>query len=559
MIARLSLAGLIAVLVWTAPPSLSQADDVSDAVKTLQDANLSTEDDALVEFFRSRTLAPDQRESLSRTVSQLGHDSFDVREAASAELVRAGAIAIPLLKIALREGDVETIFRAEQCLEKIRVQVEPNRVLAAATLLADRMPPGTVEVLFAYLINLPEDDGALERLTEILEAISEREESARQLLLPQLQNDRAAARRFAGRILAHTAPESRSEVSKLLQDPDHSVRYTVAEALVRAGERDAVPALISLIGEGPKEFAYLSEDLLCRLLEDTDPPATLGVAGPDDRERARSAWDAWWQERSAGVDLSVLNTTPPYRGLTIIVEVDNNTGFNNSSGRIWECGPDGQQRWEITNVGGPVDVQVLPGGRLLIAEYYARRITERDRHGEIIWDSGPLSGNPVGAERLPNGNTLIAVMNEVFELTPERQRVGAYPAVSGTVFDVTRGKDGHTFVLSSGQLTDISPDGKTVGTIKVDATSGWGGIEFLPDGHFLVSQYTSGNKVVEIDETGKERWSVDVATPTRAQRLRNGHTLVAGGNNYTVVEFDRDGTKVWETATKGRPFSVLRY
>ena len=43
--------------------------------------------------------------------------------------------------------------------------------------------------------------------------------------------------------------------------------------------------------------------------------------------------------------------------------------------------PDGTVRWEMKGLNTPCDVQLLPGGRLLVAEYQAQRVTERDRDG----------------------------------------------------------------------------------------------------------------------------------------------------------------------------------
>jgi len=313
-----------------------------------------------------------------------------------------------------------------------------------------------------------------------------------------------------------------------------------------------------LLTDGPLEYAYRTEDLLCRMLDNETPAQTLqGKEGPQ-RQACRDAWTKWWEGHRETVNLTRLKDGEPLRGLTLIVEVDNNGGFNSNSGRIWECGPDGKQRWEMTDVGGPVDVQILPGGRLLVAEYYTRQVTERDRTGKILWTSGALNSNPVSCQRLPNGNTLIATMQEVLEMTPDKKRVGNYPRPNGTVYHARRGKNGHTYYMANG-IVDLDATGKQVRTIPVANTTGWGGFELLPNGHFLVSYYVASNRVAELDANGKEVWSVTSNTPTRAQRLRNGNTLVAGGNQAFVYEYDRNKAEVWKVPTRGRPFSVLRY
>ena len=51
-----------------------------------------------------------------------------------------------------------------------------------------------------------------------------------------------------------------------------------------------------------------------------------------------------------------------------------------------EARAEGKTRWEITGVMNPMDAQVLPGNRVLIAEFGANRVTERNLKGEILWE-----------------------------------------------------------------------------------------------------------------------------------------------------------------------------
>ena len=43
--------------------------------------------------------------------------------------------------------------------------------------------------------------------------------------------------------------------------------------------------------------------------------------------------------------------------------------FRGPQTRLWEFGPDGKARWKLDRLLGPMDAQVLPSGRVLIAEY----------------------------------------------------------------------------------------------------------------------------------------------------------------------------------------------
>jgi hypothetical protein len=272
---------------------------------------------------------------------------------------------------------------------------------------------------------------------------------------------------------------------------------------------------------------------------------------------AQAAWEKWFAAKGDKVKLSRLRETPPLRGLTIIAEVD---GGGTAQGRIWECGPDGKQRWEMTEVGGPVDIQILPGDRLLIAEYYTSRVTERDRQGKILWESPRLSDNSVSAQRLPNGNTLIATRSAVVEYNRAKEKVAEFPTNRGTVFQALRHRNGNTYVLAGSSVVEFDANRKQVRVTDIGRMAGWGGFEILPNGNFLVANYTLGKRYAEIDANGKVVFeNVTGGSPARIQRLRNGNTLVAGGSNLAVVEYDRDKNEVWKAATRGRPFSVRRY
>lgn len=56
-------------------------------------------------------------------VKQLGDDSYKVREAAEAKLLELGPVSVPSLEDALKDKDVEVVFRAERVLLKLHRQV----------------------------------------------------------------------------------------------------------------------------------------------------------------------------------------------------------------------------------------------------------------------------------------------------------------------------------------------------------------------------------------------------------------------------------------------------
>src|SRR5207245_1532465 len=76
-----------------------------------------------------------------------------------------------------------------------------------------------------------------------------------------------------------------------------------------------------------------------------------------------------------------------------------------------------------------LDAEVLPGNRLLVAEYYARRVTERNHKGEILWQKD-ITG-PLVAQRLPNGNTFIATDEMVLEIDRADKEIFSFKMPSG--------------------------------------------------------------------------------------------------------------------------------
>jgi hypothetical protein len=545
------------------PKDKPPEDPIKAAEKILTAANIKTDTKSLQDFFRTRTLSDDDRSKLLTTIRRLGDDDFDVREQATDELKKAGLAALPILRAASRDNDIEVARRVEICLKEINQETETARVLAAATLLAHQKADGLIDTLLKYLPCVPDDEAIADGLRQAMIAFTKTTGKADPLLKSALDDKDPIRRALAVQVIGEALPGERESIRKKIDDPNHKVRYLAGATLAKTGDKNALRSLLKLIGEGPLEFGFQVEDMLCQLLDaDEKPAATLHGNDAEGRKKAQAAWEKWLDSKGDSLKLTRLTDAEPMRGLTLIIEVD---GGNVQGGRIWECGPDGKQRWEMTNLGGPVDVQVLPGGKFLVPEYYNSRVTERDRDGKILWESPRLNSNTVGAQRLPNGNTLITTMVDVVEYNRANQKVADFPRPGGTVHQAIRHRNGHTFILTSNSLIEYDTDKKQVRTINVGSLSGWGGFEILPNGNFLIAYYGQGSKYAEIDKDGKTIWEHSTSgsptrlDPTRVQRLRNGNTLVAGGNMMWVVEYDRDKKEVWKVATKGRPFGVRRY
>jgi hypothetical protein len=537
---------------WAAEPD----SELSLAQRTLKEAGVGPDGPALVAFFRERTLSAADQDRLAQMVRQLGHNDYFIREKASADLIRAGRAAMPYLKSAVDDADLEVSRRAEDCLDNIHLSRTSALVLAATRMLLERKPPESAEVLLGYL-PFAEEEMVEDALLAALRQVAIRDGKPDPVLLSAV-GDRMPLRRVAAaQILGQQAKaEDRQVVMPLLTDSDPRVRFEAAAVLAASGERSALPVLLALLADAPLPLAWQTEDLLCRLVVEQSPPPGLGNGTVAERRRSRENWEAWWQANGAKADLARMKHDEPYRGLTLVCEYDGPP----SNGRIFEQTQDGKVRWELTGLAGPNDVQLLPGGRVLIAERNGGKVSERDRQGKVLWQF--TTSSPVACQRLPGGNTLVATFNDLLEVTPEGKTVHSLQHRTGFRHALRLRNGNILYVASNGEIGELDASWKPIRTITpANWGSGagyWASVEPLPGARFLVV-YGGANKVVELDSSGKVVWEHNQASPVFATRLRNGNTLISCFEGRALVEVTRDGREIHKQSLPGRPFTVRRY
>ena len=120
--------------------------------QTLKEGKIAADEQSLLKFFRERTLTDAQRDRIAALIAKTGDDSFDVREEATAELMKLGGPAIGPLRQAAdpRSPNVEVARRAGHCLELLKAP-GVGTVHAAARTLARHKPAGAAAVLLAFL------------------------------------------------------------------------------------------------------------------------------------------------------------------------------------------------------------------------------------------------------------------------------------------------------------------------------------------------------------------------------------------------------------------------
>lgn len=514
-------------------------------IETIKAANIAFEGKALLEFYKNHTVTDADRTRLNDLIKQLGDDDFDKREAASDTIEKFGVAAIGLLRQAERTGDIEVIRRCERCLKNI--EKVPTRTLAAAAarLLAELKTDGMSEVLINYL-PLAEDESVADDVRFALAAVAMRDGKPDSILQQNLDAKEPIKRGAASEALTRGGDKAvREQMRKRIdKETDAEIRLRIAMALVSvAKDKSIVENMIKIMADAPFEVGWRAEEILVRLAGEKGP--TISFSGDKaTKDKAVEEWSKWWKANEKDVDLAKLDEIERTLGYTLLIEMD----IRGIGGRIREIGPDGKNRWEITNVQFPTDAIILPGNKVIVAEQNNNRVSERDisKNGQEIW--GVTFNQPIGLQKLANGNLVVCGRNQIVEWDRTRKAV---TTITRNQYDIVAGvkmRNGEFAVYNQqGQLMTYDKEGKLLNTI-----AGGGGrgnynstIQVLPNNSLLITGFRS---VLEVDVAKKESKSVmNYNYPTSAQKLPNGNILVANQNNYQVAEMEPKTSKViWE-------------
>jgi PQQ-like domain len=194
---------------------------------------------------------------------------------------------------------------------------------------------------------------------------------------------------------------------------------------------------------------------------------------------------------------------------------------------VWQYGQFGVTGFGPNQLNVPVQNTWLPTGHVLITDQANERVIEVDPHTQgIVWQYGTngVSGNgpnqlnnPNCAELLENGHILICDEN------------------NNRAFEVTRAGN-IVWQYGSGDPNNGDP------------VSGVAFASRLENGHTLITD-SNHSRIVEIDGNKNVVWQYFTCTgqgcnlargtgplPTRALRLKNGHTLISDQYNHRVIE-----------------------
>ena len=199
-----------------------------------------------------------------------------------------------------------------------------------------------------------------------------------------------------------------------------------------------------------------------------------------------------------------------------------------------------------------------------------------DEDGKEVWNSGKPGARD--GYVLPNGNILIAWVNEVVEYKRDKTIVFQYKISpeNKELGTVQRLQNGRTLITELGpkpRLLEVTADGKIAVDCPLKPETDNAHMQTrmarkLPGGNYLVphllafkvKEYTPAGEVVreiktDLPEVGgrkEENW------PFTAIRLENGNTLVNLTHGNKTAEFDPSGKIVWLVTNNdlpGKPFA----
>jgi ketosteroid isomerase-like protein len=545
--------GLAALLVVAA--TLAETEEEKADLATLKSAEVGTDAPALLAFFKKRTLSDETRTRIAKLIESLGADEFAIREKATADLLKLEGLCRAQVVQALKDPDLEIRKRARSILNQLGPAALETRLYApAARVLARRKPDGAVKALLDFLPCIDDPDVVEETGRALALLALGKDGKPDALLLAALKDPLVIRRCAAGEALARAGGSAaRPAVRMLLKDADPSIRRRVAFALLEAKDKTAIPTLIALVSSAASDDARAAEDMLNLIAGEKSPtpPATETAAG---RERYRRAWEGWWKEHSANIDLAKIDLNAVGQHLLVVTL----NVVKGTFGTVTATDMNGKVKWRLENLSYPIHASMSRRDRVLVCEYNLSQVSERDLKGNILWSKRSI-GQLLSAERLANGNTFVATRAQLYELDKDGRQIKTI-AMTNPILAAHRYKDGTYQVLQiGGTCAKLDSTGKVTNSYSVGFVQSAIGFRahFLPNGGIIVPDYNR-SKIREFDGAGTLIKEMDASRPNAVVRLPNGHTLYTSRMRNLICELDRSGKEISTRATEGRPVYIER-
>lgn len=228
--------------------------------------------------------------------------------------------------------------------------------------------------------------------------------------------------------------------------------------------------------------------------------------------------------------------------------------FDREGREIWNYGRNVAYAWSARR---------LDNGNILIANTNMGQVIEvrpRERSGgEVVWSLEGLN-YPYDARKLENGNVLIAEYygSRVFEVNPRDNSIAWELKPFRNPITAERLSDGSTLICTSDQVVEVDAKGATTWKAKVPGLQPWRASR-LESGNTLIVEQAKG-QVIEIDRNGSVVWKREgLHRPYQALRLDDGDTMILEQGRGQAVVYDSAGREVRTIEKLSYPINITTW
>ncbi len=532
-------------------PSLAETDRLC-----LIEEKIPTDVPRLGSWLLARSPGEKEIAKLDQLIFQLGDEDFSRREQATKDLTAYGNRALASLRLALKSKDPEVKSRAQEALDQIEIGTSSLVQAAALRHFARQsldLPRGTGsgsdEIVLAFF-RAGESAILIGAAREALAILSVKWNGPTDAVLEAIKSRPPALRgEILCALLEHRQPYAIQLAKSLLTDPIPEIRARAAFALAYSGsDLTALGTLFDHMETLDDPSFALAEDLGYRVGE-PGTPAPFPMLNGNDRHQRVQGWKKWWESAKAKplvLREPLTPTGPP--GSTLVVMLD--------AGRIVDLDSAKKPRYEIKDIQFPLDAQLLPGPRVLVAEHGANKVTERDSLGNILWAKG--IDEPLVCQRLANGHTMIANIDGFVEVDHSGAEILRFrPKNDERLMKAQRRADGFTALVlqtslgEESRLVWLDRSLRERASFPVAVRTSGGRIDTLPGDEILLPELEN-NRIVRYDAKGKIVWMAELEQPVAAVKTPTGTILANCKTLRGAVELNDQGKEIWSFQTDTR-------
>lgn len=519
----------LGIVAGGVPVRVAVSEDAPTTVdRDLRAAGLEPNRESVVDYLESIRPTKERAMRIRKAIERLDDPDYAAREEATRELIRTPRLSRNRIEALAKSGRPEVRLRARHILTRADFSSHRARILATLGYVERENFEGVASLLLDVSSEWHDDPFVSDRFVRTIASIAASDDVPR---LRTFLDAGATPQRLAAVMgLARLLGESfRPELRRLTKDDEAAVQLTAARALLDAGDRDALRTIVAAL-----EADELDVRLRASRVLRGATGRQFGFAAyetPERRAVGAKAWQDWLEDHLATAELRL-----PVE-LETRIELGRILVGLHTEKKLREIDAEGNTVWEAGGFTYLWGCHALPNGHRLAVDYENKYVVEFDAHGNRIWLADNLPGNPTNVERLPNGNTLLAIAEPgiVLELSLAKEIVWQRP-MEGRPTTAQRLPNGHTLVCLqfARRVVEIDTAGRVVW--EVPGLRRPHTAQRLENGNTLVCEMDPEGRIAEFDAEGELIWEkTGFSNLAQAQRLANGNTIVSTGNGLHVV------------------------